>query len=227
MEGKVSPPVEKHAQLSTYALPVILGIAAALSFLGCEALYYSAADANLTENLIWIRVIFSGLILLGAVFCFATSLLGLVFQSDTEIVRRWFLSALFLAAPLLIVLIFDPSRLLRNHHIFQIERNAEPLIVAIEKYTADHQHPPDTIDLIVPTYISKLPPTGESRHKIFEYERLEGSKTTPWRISLEYGSEFASTPNLLVYTANQNYSHFEGQEFERVGKWIYIPGRMW
>jgi len=60
----------------------------------------------------------------------------------------------------------------RRIHFQEAVSRAEPLISAIEQYTATAGNPPDSLEEIVPEFLTRIPATGMQKCDRFEYRSL-------------------------------------------------------
>ena len=58
---------------------------------------------------------------------------------------------------------------IRRASLMRISQRGEVIIQAIESYRAKEQKPPESLDVLVPEYIDKIPGTGIRAYPAFEY----------------------------------------------------------
>jgi len=104
------------------------------------------------------------------------------------------------------------------------ERSA-PLISAISRYIDDRGAPPQTLDELVPDYLSEIPKTGIMAYSEYRYEvgedteRYEGN---PWILRVFTPSGGINFDEFMYFPLQNYPDRGYGGSFERVGDWAYL-----
>ncbi len=227
-ENQIAQPAKKaKLEFSLFITPLLIGCFCACALIASEAMFFSPLDVKLLGVILPITMFACSSIVFGSAVLSIAMLPFLLFKKPRLLAIQCLISALCLASPPLIAWKFAPTESFRLSHIEQIERNAEPLIQAIIKFSNDNNRPPGDLQELVPKYIAKLPNTGESRNRNFTYKVKGSNEEAAWELSLNYGIAFLASPDRLIYNPSELYQEFEGRKTERIGNWALVSGGFW
>lgn len=161
--------------------------------------------------------------LLGAFGAVLPCLIMLFFRKT----RNW--AVLILLASIITLTLTIPLMRLagrvRMRAFHQLEQRSVPLVDAILAYEADHGNPPETLDALVPKYISEIPSTRIGAYPAYEYVFGEEAKKwndNPWVLYVKTPLGFLNW-DMFIYFPKQNYpAEGYGGSLERIGKWAYV-----
>lgn len=94
---------------------------------------------------------------------------------------------------------------------------------AIQQFEEQNGIAPESLDQLVPKYLTQIPPTGIAADPNFQYHRFGSGEREPrWELSL-HPSPDAPNADGLIYWPEGNYPKKlpEGQ-IETLGRWVYI-----
>lgn len=129
-------------------------------------------------------------------------------------------------------LVFDSSTQnrpdLRKADFYQVSLRAEPLIQAIDGYTADKKHPPRTLADLVPLYLGEIPGTGLDECDWFKYMNFGTSRIALiwYDLGNRHGAPMAKASkfpdgeqdhSILTFTIGEN-DHVIDAKFDRMPK---------
>ena len=109
----------------------------------------------------------------------------------------------------------------RREAFVKLGERMMPLVNAIESYHHDQSAYPDSLDVLVPKYLDKLPSTGMGRYTNYNYyvgERAAHFEGNPWVVEIPAGCGLGF--NQFYYFPKQNYP--SNWPYERLGKWAYF-----
>jgi hypothetical protein len=114
---------------------------------------------------------------------------------------------------------------LRMHGFAALAHRSETLVAAVKAYDAKFGRPPDSLEALVPDFISGIPSTGMRAYPKYEYlagEKAKPFDDNPWVL-------YVFTPSgginfdQFMYFPRQNYpEHGYGGWLERIGDWAYV-----
>jgi hypothetical protein len=134
---------------------------------------------------------------------------GLSSQVIPGILVGWLLGILF-------------SGELRMYGFELAAERSEPLIKAIERYIHDNGEPPDSMAVLVPTYLAEIPAKLPPIEIITDPERLTAYGDTPWVLSAMVSKNLENW-DLFIYFPDQEYPERGfGGVIERLGAWAYV-----
>lgn len=231
LDEQINQPEEQITQkpkmeLGLFVTPLLVGVFCGCALIASEAMFYSPLDVALLGVIVPIVMFASSSIVFGSTLLAVGMLPFLLFKKQRLLATRCLISALCLALPVLLAWKFAPTETFRISHIQLIERNGEPLIEAIKKFSDDKGRPPENLQALVPSYIDKLPATGESRNRNFGYKVSENTNDAPWEIGLDYGIPLVGSPDRLIYNPTEDYSVDKTRKIEHFGKWALVQGRL-
>lgn len=221
------PAQKTKLDFNLFVTPLLIGSFCACALVAAEAMFYSPLDVELLGVVLPITIFACNSVVFGSVVLSMAMLPFLLFKKPRLLAIQCLIGALCLASPPMIAWKFAPTDDFRLSQIQQIERNAEPLIQAIDKFSSDNNRPPDDLQALVPKYIAKLPTTGESRNRSFSYKIARSRKEAPWELSLRYVLAFPAKPDRLIYNPSENYSQDDSSTIERIGKWALVHPPPW
>jgi hypothetical protein len=110
-------------------------------------------------------------------------------RSDTNSTRSWLRFAVIVSVFNLAVLWggYRIAFAAREVLLCRAARRAQPLVEAIKKFETDYGHPPASIDLLVPSYVSFVPLTGLAFHADFEYHACPGKYSCQVEVPQGFG----------------------------------------
>lgn len=209
---------KKKLEPRVFTLPLVVGLACGALVLTAQVAFFSSLDGHILNVIEVIAFITCGSIVISSVVLFIASVPLLLFKKMRLLAFQWMISCVLVTVPS--VLSTLPREWLRINDFQRIERNAEPLIQAIKKYTNENNKPPEKLEVLVPTYIEKIPATGNGRCADYSY----GVKNKSWELCVYLGIFFMGTRDCLVYWPSENYPDKVSRgKVERVGKWAYFP----
>jgi hypothetical protein len=106
-------------------------------------------------------------------------------------------------------------------------QQGEIVIVAINKYAAEHAKPPADLKTLLPRYLSKLPEAGPMAEDGWHYAVSEDAITGGWKLRVKVPDEMSdnswfSFGDVFVYHPSEKYERNDyGGVLKRVGKWGY------
>jgi hypothetical protein len=115
----------------------------------------------------------------------------------------------------------EPSLEDRVCYFADLPARAERLIGAIQRYTAIHGRPPDTLPQLIPEFLDVIPTTGYSRFPHFIYVRLPSEGPRHWELEVFCPWTFGSGDR-IVFRPDEDYSDIGGRRTRRIGSWLYV-----
>jgi hypothetical protein len=112
------------------------------------------------------------------------------------------------------------SSRIHRHAQAQIVERSKPLVTAIKSYEEKFGHSPNSLEALVPEFISRVPVTGIGESPAYKFQLLTNSSTygnNPWVL-------YVDTPGFstFLYLPLQDYSVLSyGYVAWRVGDWAY------
>ena len=107
----------------------------------------------------------------------------------------------------------------------EVAKRSEPLIDAIKAYEKEFGRPPESLDQLVPSFISKMPDTGIGAVPHFEYLTGENARRydgNPWVLQID-PPQAGIGWDQFFYFPLQNYpERGYGGSLERIGGWAYV-----
>jgi len=114
---------------------------------------------------------------------------------------------------------------IRQRAFVELAERSRRLVNAIKNYKAQVGHPPQTLEELVPNFISKIPKTGLGAYPKYEYVAGEEAKRfadNPWALYVFTPSGGINFDQFL-YFPRQNYpNRGYGGRPERIGDWAYV-----
>jgi hypothetical protein len=118
------------------------------------------------------------------------------------------------------------GQIVRMHALAQLADRSKPLIMAIKNYEQKFGHPPDSLDALVPEFISEIPATGIGSTPEYHYMRQTNDISfgkNPWSLEVFHAANPLAW-DTFIYLPRQNYSElshqYEGQ-IRKIGDWAY------
>lgn len=119
------------------------------------------------------------------------------------------------------------SKHIQVNALGQLAERSKPLIVAIKSYEQKFGHPPNSLDALVPEFISKVPTTGIGARPNYEFESLTNNSTygkNPWVLYVNNPSADPMSFDCFLYLPLQDYSALSHQfdnDIRKIGDWAY------
>lgn len=111
---------------------------------------------------------------------------------------------------------------LRMFEFSELAKRSEPLIEAIEKYEKDVGNPPQTLGMLVPAFIKKVPSTGMGAYPRFEFDVLELDGKKVWELKVPCSIGFVNW-DVFFYRSSKKYETREhGGTVTKMGDWAYV-----
>ena len=120
---------------------------------------------------------------------------------------------------------FILGKKVRSSAFHDLAERSAPLVSAISRYTDDHGSPPQTLNELVPDYLSETPKTGIMAYSEYRYEvgedaeRYEGN---PWVLRVFTPSGGINFDEFMYFPLQNYPERGYGGSFERVGDWAYL-----
>jgi hypothetical protein len=98
-----------------------------------------------------------------------------------------------------------------------------PLVTAITKFTEINQHPPNSLQELIPDYLKEIPGTGMPAYPTYEYS-IDSSNWhgNPWALYVHTPSGLINW-DMFIYLPLQNYPERGfGGGLERISTWAYV-----
>jgi hypothetical protein len=201
-------------------------VASAIGSLCLMAEFYgvsSTADPALSMWVLLVRDLVMLVFLLLAWIAIPVSLLFLISWKHA---RRSALIGLTWAAVLMLILtgISMLEGEVRRAAFLALTERSAPLIAAIDRYERDHGAPPDSLAILVPSYMPSVPSTGMGAYPSYEYLHRKDAV-------ILYGDRWAlviDTPTGVInfdefyYLPSRRYPARVSGYVERVGNWAYF-----
>ncbi|WP_417378762.1 hypothetical protein [Gimesia sp.] len=176
-----------------------------------------------TTLFLWL-VVFYGIALLLAVLAIPASLIGLFFkQYRRDALLILILSLIYIPGCIYSIQLGQQVRMVRMADFADRSRF---LVEAIEDYTRDHTRHPETLEQLVPDYLTAVPGTGMMAYPEYEYyvsaDYQWWPEQNPWILVVRTPS---GGPNwdMMLYFPKQDYpENGYGGWLERVGDWAYV-----
>jgi hypothetical protein len=125
-----------------------------------------------------------------------------------------------------LVLLFVPAMAaswqLRNLGFHLAAARAEPLIAAIERYTADHGGPPESLDLVVPTYLSELPKRVPDLQLVTGERARREFGGNDWALYAVVSTGLLNWDEFIYYPNQQYPDSGHGNGISRIDRWAYV-----
>lgn len=137
------------------------------------------------------------------------------------ILRAWGQAVVFLAAFVGGLVL---GRVVWRDQVERFAARSQPLVAAIDAFTADHRRPPETLDELQPQYLAAVPTTGIGAFPEYRYHvvRPAGDGDNPWELHAIPPSRPMGF-DVLMYYPRQNYpARNSTGSIERVGTWGYF-----
>lgn len=113
----------------------------------------------------------------------------------------------------------------RSSAFHDLAERSAPLVSAISRYIDDHGAPPQSLNELVPDYLSEIPKTGIMAYSEYRYEvgenaeRYEGN---PWVLRVFTPSGGINFDEFMYFPLQNYPDRGYGGSFERVGNWAYL-----
>jgi len=117
------------------------------------------------------------------------------------------------------------GRSLRMQAFHDLAERSQPLVEAIERYSADHGSPPTALTRLVPDYLDEVPGTGMPAYPEYEYDTTS-DLGDPWVLSVFCPLAGAINFDRFFYAPRFAYEPGHRPELsgslEQVGAWMYL-----
>lgn len=176
-----------------------------------------------TSLLLWGQLIYFLPILIAL---FATPVL--LFRLSNDRTRResffYLLISLLLIACCISGIVLGKQIRMAGMRSFAIR--SQSLIQAIENFERNNSSPPQSLEDLVPNYLSTIPSTGMMAYPKYRYhvgdEAKEKYAGNPWALSV-FTPSGGINFDLMLYFPNQNYpTHGYGGTLQPIGDWTYV-----
>lgn len=185
------------------------------------AVWHSIFPNGSTEYL-WLSIFLSPP-LLAALALIPISLIGLIFKK-----MRSISSIVFLTCIAYLIGMFVCGSIagrVRTNGFRKLAERSSPLVQAIKDYQTTVEHPPESLESLVPNFIDSVPGTGMAAYPDYEYisgEEAEGWDNNPWVLYVKTPSGGINW-DMFIYLPKQNYpKRGYGGSLERIQDWAYV-----
>lgn len=92
-----------------------------------------------------------------------------------------------------------------ERYLGEVERNAAPLVAALDRFSAETGQPPQRLSELAPVYISALPDSGFPGDRNYHYSAIR-SANGAWNWSLSVSCDFVARPKpacALSFTSSE------------------------
>ncbi len=120
---------------------------------------------------------------------------------------------------------FMLGKKIRNYAFHDLADRSAPLVAAIHKYSVDNGSPPESLNELVPNYLSEVPGTGMMAYSEFRYEvgeaaeRYEGN---PWVLRISTPSGGINFDEFMYFPLHNYPERGYGGSFQQIGDWAYL-----
>lgn len=139
--------------------------------------------------------------------------------------RRAFVFAAFAVVVSITALVCLPefNWRVRRHAIERFVPTARPVIDALKKYELDHGRPAESLQTLMPQYLSAIPETGFGAFPTFEYVVGDArDEEDGWSLRVPLPLGFLNW-DMLIYLPSQHYPAIGyGGRLERFQEWAYV-----
>jgi hypothetical protein len=114
----------------------------------------------------------------------------------------------------------------RVNEFHRLAERSKPLISAIRAFEQKQGHPPDSLEVLVPEFISSVPFTGMKAYP--EYRYLAGNANwngNPWVLIVFTPSGEFNFDQFMYFPLTNYPDSGYGGRLERVGDWAYVHTR--
>lgn len=118
---------------------------------------------------------------------------------------------------------FIPGRRDRVRRVVPAAERAQPILSALARYQQDRGKYPETLNELIPQYLTEIPSTGVTKYPSFYY--LKTPRHGLSEVGYELGVPCVSFHGFdrFFYWPTEVYpDHLNGNDIERVGKWAYM-----
>lgn len=127
-----------------------------------------------------------------------------------------------------VVVLFASARIgnrIRMSAFASFADRSVPLVTAIKAYEQTHGKPPDSLDALIPEFLSAIPHTGMGAYPNYQYAVAEGAYRdgNPWTLVVHTPTGVIDFDELFYYPL-QNYPSYrwETNRVERIRDWAYL-----
>ncbi|MEW6307208.1 MAG: hypothetical protein AB1705_27460 [Verrucomicrobiota bacterium] len=158
---------------------------------------------------------------LAAVPGFLAGLVGLAFP---RVRRRSAVLALCSAAYLVSFIIsIRVGESVRMSAFHRLAERSKPLVAAIRAYEQRHEHPPESLQALVPEFIPSVPSTGIAAYPEYRYSTAATNyHGNPWVIIVFTPSGGINFDQFMYFPLTNYPKTGYGGWLERVGGWAYV-----
>lgn len=174
-----------------------------------------------SSSLLWAKLflIFPALV---SVAVFFVSLLGTAFRAARFVSGVGALCSVgFIAGFVLSILLGEKNRMRAFHRLSERSR---PLVAAIRAYEERHGKPPESLEALVPGFISSVPTTGMGAYPNYQYELTTKANQhgNPWIITIFTPLGGINFDQFMYWPLTNYPTYGYGGWIERVGDWAYV-----
>lgn len=198
--------------------PLLCGV---IPLVCCSFADLFAVSSIGSETLLWAKIILV-FPALAAMVVFCVSLLGLVFRPIRFISGVGALCSLgFVAGFILSIFV---SEKIRINAFRRLAERSEPLVAAIRAYEERYGKPPESLEALVPEFISSVPTTGMGAYPKYQYELTNKANQhgNPWIITIFTPSGGINFDQFMYWPLTNYPARGYGGWIERVGDWAYV-----
>jgi hypothetical protein len=114
------------------------------------------------------------------------------------------------------------SEFIRLSAFANLGARTKPVIQAIEKFTHDKGHPPASLEVLVPKYLSTVPHTGIGSYPDYRYSSPSEDGDSPWQLGVDCSTGILNW-DVFFYWPTHNYpTYIYGGYVQPVGEWAYV-----
>lgn len=163
-------------------------------------------------------------------FGFLVAVIAFIVLPFVVMIRKWRKTALalWLASLCFLPLVvggFLFGKKIRNSAFHELANRSAPFVAAIHKYADDHGSPPESLDDLVPHYVSEIPETGIMAYPEYRYyvgETAEQYEGNPWVLRVSTPSGGINFDEFMYFPLSNYPDHGHGGSFERMNDWAYL-----
>lgn len=195
-------------------------LCAAIPLVCVPAAEWAAVAPHGSDAFLWLMLllVFPAL---AAVPAFLAALVGLAFRRFRRYAAVIALCcAVYFAAFGAAVRIGDNIRMSAFRRLAE---RSEPLIAAIRAYEQKHGRPPESLQALVPEFISSVPSTGMGAYPEYRYSPAgTNDHGNPWVVTVFTPSGGINFDQFMYFPLTNYPERGYGGWLERVGDWAYV-----
>lgn len=198
--------------------PLVCGV---IPLACCAFVDLFAVSPTGSESLLWFKVILVFPVV-AAVVLFCVSLLGLAFRPKRFISGVGALCSVgFVTGFVLSIPVGEKIRIIAFH---RLSERSKPLVAAIRAYEEQQGKPPESLETLVPNFISSVPTTGMGAYPKYQYALTTKTNQhgNPWAITIFTPSGGINFDQFMYWPLTNYPERGYGGWIERVGDWAYV-----